>query len=101
MTDTPATPPKPEPKPIPENKTDEKIVMEGRRMRGYIAAFKQRAETLEALEKLARELIIQQPLGMVGVDAYERRLQNWRDRLTQAIAEINTARDALAQKSQP
>jgi hypothetical protein len=98
---TEAKTPLPKPKEIPENKTAEKIVMEGRRMRGYLAAFKQRAETLESLEKLVRELIVQQPLGMVGVDAYERRLEQWRGRLTQAIAATNRARDELAQKTPP
>lgn len=103
MTDTPATPPTGEPKPkeIPENKTTEKIVMEGRRMRGYITAFKHRAESLERLEEAVLALITEPPLGMVGVDAYERTLTRWRTRLIEAIAAVNRARDALAEKTPP
>ena len=102
MTETPATPPdkvEPKPKEIPENKTQEKIVMEGRRMRGYLTAFKNRCKALEALEILARDLIAEKPLGFVGVDAYERRLSQWRERLASAIREVNRTRDALEAKT--
>lgn len=92
---------KPAPKPIPENKTEEKILMEGRRMRGYLTAFKNRVKALEALEVVARDLILEPPLGMVGVDAYDRRLKLWRERLAHAIAEVNRTRDAIAEKEGP
>lgn len=91
----------PSPKPIPENKTAEKVAMETRRLRGYLTTFRHRVEALESLETLAQSLIAEPPLGMVGVDAYERRLNSWRLLLTYAIAEINRTREALAQQVPP
>lgn len=96
----PAAAMKPDPKPIPENKTQEKILSESRRLHAYITAFRLRAQAFEALDTLARQLIAEPPLGMVGVDAYERRLANWKERLIQAVVEVNFRQRQLKEKAQ-
>jgi predicted RNase H-like nuclease (RuvC/YqgF family) len=89
----------PSPKPIPENKTVEKLAMENRRLRTYVTVFQSRVMWLESLETLCRQLIAESPLGMVDVDAYERRLKSWGDRLTRAIAEADRTRKELEAKT--
>lgn len=94
MTDAPETPKKPEP--IPENKTAEKIVMEGRRMRGYLTAFKHRADALEGLEKTVRGMLLEKSEAPAHVQ-----LGYWRSRLQEAITQVARTREALEAKSKP
>ena len=87
MTDeTPAE----KPKPIPENKTREKMESESRRLRGYIAAFKAYADRHTELVSLAREFVYRDPDPS--------KLPGWLWRFKQELEQLDAAAKDLEAK---
>jgi hypothetical protein len=83
----------------PENRTAEKQAQEMRRLRGYIAALKSAVECRAQLETLCRRIVSLPPLGMVGIDPYERRLEIITRELNAALAAVDAAKQAAQKNS--
>jgi hypothetical protein len=63
-----------------------------------VAAFRLLADRTNELRMVARKIVAAEPLGMVGVDAYERRLLNWRMDLKTALDRIAEAEKRTEEK---